>query len=710
MRGAAARLALLAHVVAASTQPHIVLLLADDLGWANIGAHRTRNDTAEHRQGALEAHTPRIDELIAGGIELERHYSFRICSPARCALQTGRNPLRVNSRNTGVLAWNPSDPVSGFAGIPRNMTGIAQKLRGAGYRTAFTGKWDAGMATPQHTPWGRGYEQFYGCFRARGPRARKRARPRAEVGDEAEEPPRPLSLPPLSLRYFQHANGYWDKKGHIESTAEVDLCLNRYWDLFEENSTYRGGVLDAAALDSACGAPAAAAADDPACYEEHLFRRRARAVLAAHDAAAAPLFYAHSFHLAHTPLEVPASYAAAADARLAAAGLAFDDAGRRNYSAMVSYLDEVVGEIVDALGAKGMWDQTFVAFLSDNGGPLYLPGSANNWPLKGGKYADWEGGVRTCAFVAGGVVPAARRGAAYGRVVSIADWYGIFANLAGLAGAQLADDAAAAANAWLTPRGLPTLYPVEAADGLVWDLLAPRDDDGGGGGGGDDGGAQPFHPSLHLSEQALLRWPYKLVVGTQLFANHTGPLYPNCTTLTGARAPWHNDTKVFDAHVDWAADDGVERAHLWAADCGSGCLFDVAADPAERVDLAADPAHATSTLPSMRAELAALNADVFAPDRGGDAPEACARGLALGGYYGPFVDVAAADAYYTGPFREWTPEEQARNALYLGVVDALARPEVEQATIELARRLYPEYFRDPLIASFDHCLTDDTDD
>ena len=33
----------------------------------------------------------------------------------------------------------------------------------------FTGKWDAGMATPQHTPWGRGYEQFFGCFRARGP-------------------------------------------------------------------------------------------------------------------------------------------------------------------------------------------------------------------------------------------------------------------------------------------------------------------------------------------------------------------------------------------------------------------------------------------------------------------------------------------------------------------------------------------------------------
>ena len=79
---------------------------------------RGRRAAPEHRQGALEAHTPRIDELIAGGIELERHYSFRICSPARCALQTGRHPLRVNAENTGVTAWNPDDPVSGYAGVP----------------------------------------------------------------------------------------------------------------------------------------------------------------------------------------------------------------------------------------------------------------------------------------------------------------------------------------------------------------------------------------------------------------------------------------------------------------------------------------------------------------------------------------------------------------------------------------------------------------
>ena len=72
--------------------------------------------------------------------------------PSRCSLQTGRNPLHVNAINTGVLVHNPADPVSGFQGIPRNMTGVAEKMRTAGYRTAMTGKWDAGMATPQVRP------------------------------------------------------------------------------------------------------------------------------------------------------------------------------------------------------------------------------------------------------------------------------------------------------------------------------------------------------------------------------------------------------------------------------------------------------------------------------------------------------------------------------------------------------------------------------
>ena len=66
---------------------------------------------------------------------------------------------------------NPADPVAGFSAIARNMTGMAVHMRAAGYATAAVGKWDAGMATPDHTPLGRGYDQ--------------------------------------SLIYFHHANDYW---------------------------------------------------------------------------------------------------------------------------------------------------------------------------------------------------------------------------------------------------------------------------------------------------------------------------------------------------------------------------------------------------------------------------------------------------------------------------------------------------------------------
>ena len=70
----------------------------------------------------------------------------------------------MNLRNVGVLHLNRNDPVSGAAGVPRNMTTIAQVMSRAGYSTHFVGKWDAGMATVDHTPVRRGYFSFLGYF------------------------------------------------------------------------------------------------------------------------------------------------------------------------------------------------------------------------------------------------------------------------------------------------------------------------------------------------------------------------------------------------------------------------------------------------------------------------------------------------------------------------------------------------------------------
>jgi hypothetical protein len=68
--------------------------------------------------------------------------------------------------------------------------------------------------------------------------------------------------------------------------------------------------------------------------------------------------------------------------------------------------------LVSALKARGMWNNTLFLVWSDNGGPIYINGSsgANNFPLRGGKVSNWEGGVRTNAFLSGGLVPDIRQG------------------------------------------------------------------------------------------------------------------------------------------------------------------------------------------------------------------------------------------------------------------------------------------------------------
>eukprot|EP00439_Symbiodinium_sp_Y106_P018070 s160_g2.t1 len=52
---------------------------------------------------------PHLDQLIREGVLLERHYAYKICSPSRSSIQTGRLPVHVNSVNTGVTFWNPED-------------------------------------------------------------------------------------------------------------------------------------------------------------------------------------------------------------------------------------------------------------------------------------------------------------------------------------------------------------------------------------------------------------------------------------------------------------------------------------------------------------------------------------------------------------------------------------------------------------------------
>lgn len=110
--------------------------------------------------------------------------------------------------------------------------------------------------------------------------------------------------------------------------------------------------------EAAAQAAAATSGDQDGAYVEGFFRDHAVAAIANHDASAggsAPLFLSYAAHLVHTPLQVPGRYVHEVDRRVAAAGGApLDAQGRRLYGAMTVYLDDVVGNLVDAVKGNGI--------------------------------------------------------------------------------------------------------------------------------------------------------------------------------------------------------------------------------------------------------------------------------------------------------------------------------------------------------------------
>ncbi len=131
-----------AIVVSAQTKPNIVLIVADDLGWAGVGFH------------AKAMTTPRLDRLAKEGTELGRFYVYPLCSPTRAALLTGQTPRRFNI----VSALRGRD-----LGVPAGLPTLPATLKAAGYRTSLIGKWHVGKAmTPQQS----GFEHFYGFLNA----------------------------------------------------------------------------------------------------------------------------------------------------------------------------------------------------------------------------------------------------------------------------------------------------------------------------------------------------------------------------------------------------------------------------------------------------------------------------------------------------------------------------------------------------------------
>jgi arylsulfatase A-like enzyme len=126
----------------AASPPNIVVVVADDLGFADVGYHG----------GPVE--TPTIDALAQAGVRLERHYAYPICGPTRVALMTSRNPVRLG------LTGNINE---GEDGVPLDESMFPESFRAAGYQTWALGKWHLGGTTSEdYLPQNRGFDHFYG--------------------------------------------------------------------------------------------------------------------------------------------------------------------------------------------------------------------------------------------------------------------------------------------------------------------------------------------------------------------------------------------------------------------------------------------------------------------------------------------------------------------------------------------------------------------
>jgi arylsulfatase A-like enzyme len=370
-------------------------------------------------------------------------------------------------------------------------------------------------------------------------------------------------------------------------------------------------------------------------YEELIFQKRMFEIMDQHaeENTDQPLFLFYAPHVAHCPLQVPESYLEQLDwmdndedmcqAQTKNIVGPQDNTTkyscRKQYAAMVQLLDDILGNLVDRLKHHGMWDNTLMVVTSDNGGPVDPDESgATNFPLRGGKYSDFEGGVRAVAFVSGGFIPQDRRGTIVNDPIHICDWYATLPALAGinvhLEEAQWRND------------NYQNVPPIDAVD--VWPLIV---------GEGTTNRLQSSEKEIPLSMDGLIIGDYKLLwhEGENItLAGYTYPDYPNSQT-------------------------GKTEIRQQSINCSAGCLFNVNVDPSERIDMATSQ---PERVEAMKQRLLELRKGFFEnDDRGLDScPKGfnnsnkdllCACWMAVnyyGGFFGPYQEVDIASRFMEG--------------------------------------------------------------
>lgn len=375
-------------------KPNIVFIMADDLGYGELGSY-----------GQEKIHTPNIDALARQGMKFTQFYTGApVCAPARCVLLTGKHMghAYVRGNNEWVSrgdVWDyakaSADPgLEGQWPLPAETITSAKLLQKAGYNTAIVGKWGLGAPFTEGEPLKQGFDFFYGynCQR------------------------QAHNYYPLHL---------WKNEEKVPLNNELVVPgtkLDKGADPYDINSYKKYTQND---------------------YAPALMMNATLEFLESVKDQPFMLYFASP--IPHDPLQIPPEYVEKYHKEFGEEEPYIGDKGyfparypRATYAAMITYLDDQVGLIVQKLKDMGVYENTIILFTSDNG-PTYVGGvdtkffdSARpfNAEYGWGKGFTHEGGIREpmIATWPGHIKP----GTVTGHIGSFQDILPTFCDLAGI--------------------------------------------------------------------------------------------------------------------------------------------------------------------------------------------------------------------------------------------------------------------------------------
>lgn len=339
-------------------KPNIIYILADDLGYGELGSY-----------GQQKIETPNLDRLAASGMRFTQHYSGApVCAPSRCVLLTGKHMGNAHIRGNDEWSergdvWDfekaVEDPnLEGQRPLPASTVTSAKLIKSAGYKTGMVGKWGLGAPLSEGIPNNLGFDFFYGynCQR------------------------QAHTYYPRHL--WKNQEKVWLDNKLIPPGTKLAENADPYNESSYENYTLQE-------------------------YAPELMQNEALNFIRENKDSSFYLYYASP--IPHAPLQAPDRWVKYYVEKFGEEEPYDGKRGyfpcrypRATYAAMISYLDEQVGELIAELKQQDIYENTIVMFSSDNG-PTYNGGTDSPWFDSGGPFKSeygWgkgflhEGGVR----------------------------------------------------------------------------------------------------------------------------------------------------------------------------------------------------------------------------------------------------------------------------------------------------------------------------